>query len=57
MTTPGPGQSLVRADFRRRRCRRSLAPPPPAKLWSARQPDLVRASRKVAAARLKGLRR
>jgi len=33
------------AEFRRRR-RKSLAPPP-AEFWSARQPDLVRASRKT----------
>ena len=46
-------RSRGRADFRRRR--KSL-PPPPAEFWSARQPDLVRASRKsgkVAAERFK----
>jgi len=38
-------RSRGRAEFRRRRRRKSL-PPPAAEFWSARQPDLVRASRK-----------
>ena len=40
-------RSRGRAEFRRRRRRRRKSlPPPPAEFWSARQPDLVRASRK-----------
>ena len=47
-------RSRGRAEFRRRR--KSL-PPPPAKFWSARQPDLVRASRKSGGGAAEGSKR
>jgi len=45
-------RSRGRAEFRRRK---SL-PPPPAEFWSARQPDLVRASRKSGGGTAEGSR-